>query len=111
MDGKIVNSHYITVDNYVKPAYKMMMEKDKNAIFLGETVNFTIIPAFFEGTALPSLDVSYNMGGYPFKEEHNTVKTDANGRLSVSFTAATDDHKTQGEQYMYINAVHPSGKW
>ena len=31
------------------------------------------------------------------------VKTDASGRLSVSFTAATDDHKAS-EQYMYINA-------
>lgn len=104
VDGKIVNSHYITVENYVKPAYKMMMEKDKKAIFLNETVNFTIIPAFFEGTPLPALDVSYNMGGYPFKEEYNTVKTGSNGMLTVPFTATTDNNTAQGEQYVYLNA-------
>ncbi len=103
-DGQVVNNHYITVENYVKPAYKMSIEKDKEAIFLGETVNFTIIPAFFEGTPLPALDVSYNIGGYPLQEAYNTVKTGANGKLVVPFTAQTTDQKAQGEQHLYINA-------
>lgn len=101
---KVVNNHYITIENYVKPAYQMTMEKDKEAIFLGETVNFTIIPAFFDGTPLPSLDISYNMGGYPFSNINGTLKTGNNGKVTVPFTAATSDAKAQGEQYMYINA-------
>ncbi len=103
-DGQVVNNHYITVENYVKPAYQMTIEKDKEAIFLGETVNFTIIPAFFDGTPLPSLDVSYYIGGYPLKETNNTIKTGSTGKLVVPFKAETTDEKAQGEQYIYINA-------
>ena len=29
VDNEIINSHYINVENYVKPAYKMTVEKDK----------------------------------------------------------------------------------
>jgi hypothetical protein len=104
VDGQIVNSHYINVENYVKPAYKMTIEKDKNAIFLGETVNFTITPAFFEGTPLPSLDITYNMGGHPFEHKTNTEKSGPNGSLTVPFTATTSDDTAQGEQHVYINA-------
>jgi len=104
VDDQVVNNHYITIENYVKPAYQMTIEKDKEAIFLGETVNFTITPAFFDGTGLPSLDVSYNIGGYPLKEAYGTARTASNGKLVVPFTAQTSDQKAQGEQYMYINA-------
>ena len=93
VDDSIINSHYITVENYVKPAYKMTVEKDKKAIFLGETVNFTVIPSFFDGTPLPSLNVSYNLGGYPFSNTADTVKTGADGKLTVPFTAKTNDAK------------------
>lgn len=101
---KIVNSHYIQVENYVKPAYRMSIEKDRNAIFLGETVNFTITPAFFDGTPLPSLDVSWNMGGHPFTNTSNTNRTNPEGGLTVPFKAVTDDNTAQGEQYVYFNA-------
>lgn len=100
---KVVNNHYISVENYVKPAYQMNLEKDKNAIFLGETVSFTVIPSFFDGTPLPSLEVSYNVGGYPFSESNGTVKTGSDGKLNIPFTPTTDNEKAQGEQYVYIN--------
>lgn len=101
---EIINSHYISVENYVKPAYKMTVEKDKNAIFLGETVNFTIMPSFFEGTPLPSLDVSYNISGHPFDDIINTEKTPADGKLVVPFTAVTNDEEVQGERGVWLNA-------
>ncbi len=102
-EDEIINSHYISVENYVKPVYKMTVEKDKKAIFLGETVNFTVIPAFFDGTPLPLLDVSYNMGGYPFNSTQDTKKTGMDGKLAIPFTAATNDNTAQGEQYMHLN--------
>lgn len=100
----IINSHYISVENYVKPAYKMTVEKDKKAIFLGETVNFTIIPAFFEGTPLPSLDVTYNISGHPFNSISNTVKTSSDGKLIIPFIAETSDNEVQGERGVWLNA-------
>lgn len=101
----IINNHFIRVENYVKPAYKMTVEKDKNAVFLGETVNFTITPSFFEGTPLPSLDVSYNINGHPFDRISDTIKTSADGRLVVPFTAKTDDNEVQGERGVWLNAA------
>jgi hypothetical protein len=104
VDNEIINSHYINVENYVKPAYKMTVEKDKNAVFIGETVNFTITPAFFDGTPLPSLDVTYNVGGHPFGDIYETAKTGADGKLSIPFTVTTDDDKAQGERSIWLNA-------
>lgn len=101
----IINSHYINVENYVKPAYKMTVEKDKNAMFLGETVEFTVIPSFFDGTPLPSLDVSFNVGGYSFDNISNTIKTLADGKLTIPFTAETSDEKAQGERGAWLNAT------
>jgi hypothetical protein len=102
---EIINSHYISVENYVKPAYKMTVEKDKNAIFLGETVNFTIIPSFFDGTPLPSLDVTYNINGHPFGNVSNSIKTSNDGKLTVPFTAETTDETAQGERNAWLNAT------
>jgi len=104
VDGEIVNSHYISVENYVKPAYKMTVEKDKNAVFLGETVNFTITPAFFDGTPLPSLDISYSINGYPFDEIYETVKAGPDGKLSIPYTVKTDNTKAQGEYSIWLTA-------
>ena len=104
VDDEIINSHYISVENYVKPAYKMTVEKDKNAVFLGETVNFAITPAFFDGTPLPSLDVSYSISGYPFSEIYETVKTGPDGKLNIPYTVTTNDEKAQGKRSIWLNA-------
>ena len=101
----IINSHYIRVQNYTKPAYKMTVEADKKAIFLNDTVNFTITPAFFDGTPMPYLDVSYSINGYPFEHISDTVKTGAGGRLTIPFKAVTGDSKAQGERWVYLNAT------
>ncbi|HZK26251.1 MAG TPA: alpha-2-macroglobulin family protein, partial [Thermoclostridium sp.] len=101
----IINSHYISVENYVKPAYKMTVEKDKNAIFLDESVNFIVTPAFFDGTPLPFLDVSNNLRGNPFESRNETVNTGASGKIIIPFTATTDDSTAQGERRVHLNAT------
>ena len=57
---KVVSSYYISVDNYIKPAYKIDITSDKKAIFEGETVNFMINTSFFESTPVSNLDVVCN---------------------------------------------------
>lgn len=83
----------------------MTVEKDKNAIFLGETVNFTITPAFFDGTPLPFLDVSYSLGGYPFENKSATENAGTNGNITIPFKATTSDNTAQGERRVYLNAT------
>ncbi|AGC67529.1 alpha-2-macroglobulin domain protein [Thermoclostridium stercorarium subsp. stercorarium DSM 8532] len=102
----VLISHYIKVQDYVKPAYKMTVESDKKAIFLNETVNFTITPSFFDGTPLPFLDVSYRISGYPpFRDIATTVKTSADGKVTVPFKAEIYDKSAEGEYTVYINAT------
>lgn len=101
----VLNVHYISVENYVKPAYKMTVEADKKAIFLNDSVNFTITPSFFDGTPLPFLDVDYRISGYPFNDISETVKTDASGKITIPFKAVTKDHTAQDQSMVYLNAT------
>ncbi|WP_105615271.1 Ig-like domain-containing alpha-2-macroglobulin family protein [Vallitalea okinawensis] len=81
---EIISSTYIEVENYVKPAYKIEVTKDKEAIFVGEEVNFEVSTMFYEGTPVANLDVNYNIGGMDYKEGVTT--TDLLGKSVISFT-------------------------
>ena len=60
----LLSSVYFSVMDYVKPPYQLNVSKDKTAIFAGEEVIFTARTEFFEGTAVPDLDISYSLWGW-----------------------------------------------
>ncbi len=101
----IINSHYIRVENYVKPAYRMSVESDKKAIFLNDTVNFTVTSEFFDGTPVPYLDISYNLYGHPFEHTSGTVSTGPDGKAVIPFKAETSDNTAQGVSWTYLSAT------
>ncbi len=92
-------SCYITVEDYEKPAYKLTITPEKKAVFYGETAQFTLKTAFFEGTPLPGLDISCKIGSGIYKSEQNSGKTDEAGEMRVSFTPeiADTDNSFYGE--------------
>ncbi len=47
---EVISSTYIQVENYMKPSYKIEAEKDHEALFVGDTLEYTIATNFFEGT-------------------------------------------------------------
>lgn len=101
-DDDILINSYIKVENYIKPAYKMEIEKDKKAIFTDEKVAFTVSTKFFEGTPVANLDLTYNYSDnvdYFEKEE----KTDVNGNKKVVFSPKYSDG-LQGSGYGYFRA-------
>jgi alpha-2-macroglobulin len=46
--GERVSSTYITVENYIKPSYKLSVEKDKKAIFVDEPINYILKSLFLK---------------------------------------------------------------
>ncbi len=97
----IVASKYIQVEQYTKPAYKLEMGKDKEAIFIGEKVNFDINTLFFEGTPVSNLEVNYNING--MEHRSGTEKSDNKGQVNVAYMADYVKN-TQGIQYVNISA-------
>ena len=87
-DGdELLGSTYFSVEEYVKPDYKLTLTADKKAIFLGESINYTATAAFFEGTGLPELDLDiYDSGYSDFAGFSMNGKTDKNGVFSFAMT-------------------------
>jgi len=84
----VLNTMHFSVENYVKPPYQITVSADRRAIFVDEEVTFTATAAFFEGTPLPELDISYRVWGWG--DLNNSVNesgiTNMDGEISVSQT-------------------------
>ena len=59
----IIGSTFFSVEDYVTPSYQMLVSADRQAVFAGETVNFTVRSQFFEGTPVSGLGINYNLWG------------------------------------------------
>ncbi|MFZ5989560.1 MAG: Ig-like domain-containing protein [Bacillota bacterium] len=109
-DGKVIASSYLSVENFTKPAYRLEITKNKEAIFPGEEVIFDIKGSFFEGTGVPKLDVSYNINAYHEggKNINERAFTDSSGNMRVKYTANSEGD-IQGEQLIgiYTHSVLP----
>lgn len=107
--SNVIAQSYLSIENYIKPIYKIDITKDKEAIFLGEEVTFTIKALFFEGTPLPGLDVEYNIyTGIGAPRISGKATTDDNGIVTVKYKAVpTGD--VQGENYasIYVRSTLP----
>ncbi|MDD5039863.1 MAG: Ig-like domain-containing protein, partial [Patescibacteria group bacterium] len=75
----VIASSWISVETYTKPPYKIEISTPRKAIFEGENANFELSTSFYDGTPIPNLDLHYT-GSFG----EGNVKTDSNGRASVS---------------------------
>ena len=109
---------YFEVADYQKPAYSLSAAADKAAIFAGESVNVAIKAAFYEGTPLPDLGVTYQVLGDSWDEEgyrydviaSGSAVTDAEGCATVSFTAppaSAEYHGVEHTVYVKVTATMP----
>ncbi|MDF1617685.1 Ig-like domain-containing alpha-2-macroglobulin family protein [Petrocella sp. FN5] len=100
MDDQTLASHYITVDKYVKPDYKMDLIKDKEAIFVDESLNIKVNTSFFEGTPVSGVNVQYNVYGIGHAE--GQITTDLVGNAQFVYTPVYQEGY-QGDHYGGIN--------
>ena len=105
----VLGSTYFTVQDYVKPPYKIELEAEKAAVFSGETATFTAKASFFEGTPVSDLSVSYNLWGYMLNTIGNgQAQTDINGEVKISQKIIpTGDAQGEAGLYCSIEATLP----
>lgn len=104
--SKQITETYITVEDYVKPTYKMSISADKQAIFYGDSISYTINTAFFEGTPLPNLAVNWRSYGYTLQSESGSCITESDGKseITVTPTFSYSDADVRGEVSCNISA-------
>lgn len=109
-EDEIVASSYINIENFIKPAYKLDITKNKEAVFPGQEVNLNIKGSFFEGTAVPDLQVDYNINADNFGDTtvQKSITTDSSGCIDVKYVPNPSGN-VQGEQYIdvYAHALLP----
>lgn len=82
LDDTVLQTRYFQVENYVKPAYKITIEKDKKAIFWTETMGFTVNTQFFEGTPVSDLAFRYAVYGQNGKDGRGRTDTAGKARFT-----------------------------
>lgn len=102
----LISSSVIRVENYVKPSYKLTIEKDKQAVFIGDKVNFKLNAAFFEGTGVSNLNVNYTIGTGALTGSSitNNAVTDTGGNLDIEYIPTVTNDALQGITTVGINA-------
>lgn len=89
----------IEVQDFIKPAYKIDVTPAREAIYAGDATDFTVAAAFFEGSPVPGLDMTYN------GEVEGKLTTDATGGATVPFTASvsSSDRPMHGDyRWAYV---------
>lgn len=106
----ILINQYIKVENYTKPSYKLEITKDKNAIFVDEEANFNIKAAFFEGTGVSNVNITYDVNSYELGGNIPgiTEKADLKGNISLKYSpTAYSDVQGIHNASIYARATLP----
>ena len=99
---EIIISENVNVETYVKPAYKLTLTADRNAVFAGDTITYKAKAEFFEGTPVANLKLKYN--GYLYNQISGEVQLNQDGE--GSFTVKTEyreDQYSYWPRYLGIN--------
>jgi hypothetical protein len=104
VDDRIAESRWLSVDDIVKPAYRLDVETDLHAYLAGDPLAVTIRATFFDGTAVPGvpLRVRASEGG-----GRVTVTTDAGGVARTTLRASFPSDQPAGFNHQSIS-VRPA---
>ena len=100
VDGRVADSRWLSVDDIVKPAYRLEVSTDLHAFLDGDPLAITIRATFFDGTAVPgvALRVRASEGG-----GRVTVTTDAQGVARTTLTASFPSTQPDGFNHQGIS--------
>ncbi len=104
VDDQVIDTNYLTVEQYEKPAYSISLETDKKAVFVGDTINWTATATYFEGTPLANLGLTF---GYSWEENNQKKTTNAQGQATFQTTGTTYSDNYINTNYNMIYATLP----
>jgi hypothetical protein len=84
---RLISRAYFDVREYVKPAYRLDTELDRETIFGWESARLSVNASFYEGTPVSGLKLKYNRYEYyrPGKESEGYLKCDSNGHAEIIY--------------------------
>lgn len=95
---QVISQNGFEVADYVKPAFNLVLTKDKNAVFAGEMMTFHVKSQFFDGTPVANLEVSDN-------GEKGVYKTNEKGEAKVSIKAEKEQN-CENYDYSWCTDTH-----
>lgn len=103
--NSVIVTKIIEIKEYIKPSYKMEIDKDKSAVFVGEEVNFQLNAKFFEGTGVSNLNTIYTISTSVLTGDtiEGTATTDASGKLNIKYVPEVT-RNIQGVYTISLNA-------
>ena len=100
-----LDSIFFTVKDYVTPPYQLTVTPSINAIFAGEEVTFSARTAFFEGTPVPDLDISYGFQGRDLRiPPSGRSDTDIEGLVELTARPTVANSEAQSERSLRFSA-------
>ncbi|NLV15689.1 MAG: alpha-2-macroglobulin [Syntrophomonadaceae bacterium] len=100
----VLTSRGFSVQTYQKPAYNLSIEPEKKTLLLGEKTRVKVKTAFFEGTPVPEVNLSYYAGN-----KQGKVTTDALGEAQIELIgeAPSDSYGLYNYRYISVTANLP----
>jgi hypothetical protein len=80
---EVIDSLYVPIETYTKPAYRIDVVPDRQAVFAGEPVTFSVRASFLEGSPVPGLRLRYS------GEVSGELTTDDQGEARVTVSSAS----------------------
>ena len=95
VNGKVIETKYIEIGIFDKPAYQIKVTSSKKAAFLGEKMLFKVKTEFFEGTSAPNINLKV------VGDVQKNIKTNNNGEASFS-AVVTNENSNPSTFNVYI---------
>lgn len=91
------------VQTYIKPSYRIDVETEKNAVFVGDTLDINVATACFEETPVPRVKLNY------YLDQPGEITTDERGQGKITYKPTYQSEYSDVVQYRYlsINATLP----
>lgn len=86
----VLSQNSFEVQQYVKPAYQIVVDTEDEMLFDGESTTVEIDAQFFEGTPVSNLDLRYN---------EDVVTTDETGNVQVTYKGDVENGECEEEKY------------
>jgi len=107
-DEVLIDSRYISVREFDKPAYELSIESEHDAVFAGESFAYNVEASFFEGTPVSRLDID---GTSRVSSSKVDLTLDENGETSFTMKTSTHPCSLSGKSCPLVNSgtleLHP----
>jgi len=101
--SEIIITQSITIEAYIKPAYRLILTPNKNVIFAGDSVSFNVKGEFFDGTPVSNAQLKYQT--YYDGQKTGTLKLNTEGQGSFTIGTSYLESRYYWPQYMSVTVM------